>query len=62
MTRGFFDRDIGFYVATINGHERKSHVATEFVCVTTEGRGSKELYVATGFFRVTTERCVVFGN
>ena len=43
---------------TENGHERISHVVTEFFCVTIEGRGCKELYVAIGFFRVATKRCV----
>ena len=33
-----------------NGHERKSYAATEFFYVAIEGRGSKELYVAIGFF------------
>ena len=62
MTGEFFCRDIGFEVATENGQERKSHVVLEFFCVTTEGRGSKELYVATGLFLVPTERCVCHGN
>ena len=47
---------------TENGHERKSHLATEFFYVVIEGRGSKELYVATGRFRVAIERWVGCGN
>ena len=41
---------------------RKKIPCRDIFCVTIEGRGNKELYVATGFFRVTTERYVGCGN
>ena len=44
------------WARTTKVHERQGNY------VATEGRGSKELYFATGLFLVATERCVGCGN
>ena len=50
-----------------SAHDRGASAIGEFYrdrefCVGTEGKGSKELYVATGIFLVTTGRYVGYGN